>query len=63
LAIEDDLLREARKLAVDRNTTVNQLVREFLQETVRQPAARERLLNCRIPALPITWTRDELYER
>ncbi len=67
LAIEDDLLREARKLAVDRDTTVNQLVREFFQETVRQAtnraAARERLLSRRIPAVPITWMRDELYER
>ena len=67
LAIENDLLKEARKLAIDRDTTVNQMVREFLESAVRQSsdrtAARQRLLSRRYPIGNITWTRDELYER
>lgn len=51
----------------DRNTTVNQVVREFLESAVRQTsdrqAARERLLSRRYPIGAINWTRHELYER
>ena len=67
LAIEDELLKEARKLAIDRDTTLNQMVREFLESAVRQAsdrqAARERLFSRRYPAGKLTWTRDEIYER
>jgi hypothetical protein len=67
LAIEDELLKEARKLAIDRDTTVNQMVREFLESVVRQAsdrgAARERLLSRKYPIGEITWKRDDLYER
>jgi hypothetical protein len=67
LVIEDELLKDARKFAIDRDTTVNQMVREFLESVVRQAsdraAARERLLSRRYPIGKITWTRDELYER
>lgn len=67
LAIGDDLLRAARKLAVDRDTTVNQMVREFLELQVRQASRRQeakaRLLELRLPGKAVTWKRDELYER
>lgn len=67
LAIEDQLLKDARKLAIDRDTTVNQMVRDFLGAQVRQASRRrqagERLLQYRFPAQPLTWTRDDLYER
>lgn len=67
LAIEDQLLKDARKLAIDRDTTVNQMVREFLEAQVRQASRRrqagERLLQYRFAARPLTWTRDDLYER
>ena len=67
LAIEDQILKEARKLAVDRDTTVNQMVREFLENEVRRHSrseeAKRRLLSYRFPGRPITWKRDDLYER
>ncbi len=67
LAIADDLLRAARKLAVDRDTTVNQMVREYLEMQVRQASRRQeakaRLLELRLPGKAVTWRRDELYER
>jgi len=35
LKIDEDLFRAARRIARDRNTSVNQLVRDYLEETVR----------------------------
>lgn len=68
LAIEDQLLRQARKLAIDRDTTVNQMVREFLEAAVRQASsrkqARTRLLSRRFPIGPAQLTREEpVHER
>jgi hypothetical protein len=71
LTLEEELLRAARKVALDRDTSVNQLVREYLaqlvQETDQQRAAlrdlREFFRTSRFEAGPITWTRDDLHER
>ena len=67
LAIDDGLLKDARKLAIDQNTTVNQMVREFLETAVRQSStrdqARQRLLSTRMTFQPGPLNRDELYAR
>jgi phosphopantothenate synthetase len=71
LTIDDDLLRAARKMALDRNTSVNQLVRDYLNqlvsETDKRKAAVERLEDIfqkhSVKIGPITWTREELHER
>lgn len=67
LAIEEELLREARKLAIDRDTTVNQMVREFLTDSVRnasrRQAARQRLMSQALDLPTVTWTRDDLRKR
>lgn len=71
LAIEPELLLEARKLALERRTTVNQLVREFLGGLVgqqgRRKLARERLAAMMDQGIvdlgPRNWTRQDLYER
>ena len=71
LTIEEELLRTARKLALDRNTSVNQLVREYLEQLVsedsRQQSAHrwisEHFDNCPVEVGPVTWNRDELHER
>ena len=70
LAIEEDLLFQARKFALDRNTTVNQLVREFLTRIVnqdnRRQAARTQMRqfmrSMRVHAGRRKWTREGLYE-
>ncbi len=71
LTIDEDLLRRARKVAIDRNTSVNQLVRDYLTELVGERQRREAAVE-RLDELfrqgkgrlgPITWTRDDLYER
>lgn len=73
LSIEHNLLREARKLALDRKTSVNQMVREFLREQVHdkdEHAAKVARLESLFGTVDlglgpegITWTRDELYNR
>ena len=71
LAIEEDLLLAARKVALDRRTSVNQLVREYLAALVEQPS-RRRLARARLRKALETglvevgdrqWSRDDLYER
>jgi hypothetical protein len=71
LVIEEDLLRAARKVALDQRTSVNQLVREYLAESVEEPSrrllARARLRKAFETGLvdvgDRTWSRDDLYER
>ena len=42
-SIDDDVLRRARKVALERNTTVTQMLREFLEETARPQAEAAKL--------------------
>ncbi|MCL6545252.1 MAG: hypothetical protein K6T61_08475 [Bryobacteraceae bacterium] len=71
LVVDEELLLAARKAALDRRTSVNQLVRDFLaslaQEPLRRQMARVRLEAALEQGLvevgPRTWTRDELYDR
>jgi hypothetical protein len=44
LTIEEELLRDARRLAVDRDTSVNELVRNYLGHLVRQRSRARPLL-------------------
>ena len=71
LTIDEDLLRAARKVALDRNTSVNGLVREYLTEITMQADRRaearatlEKFFEERPLRLgKVTWTRDDLYDR
>lgn len=71
LAIDEEVLVEARKVALGRNTTVNQLVRAYLAELVkdgdRRRAARARIKRSmrekRVAVGRRTSTREDLYER
>lgn len=71
LAIEDGLLAEARKVAVQRGTTVNRLVREYLDKLVHQEGcrveARARLKEAMEKGIAevgeLPWSREDLYER
>ncbi len=47
LVVEEDLLLAARKVALDRRTSVNQLVREYLAALVEEPS-RRRLARTRL---------------
>ena len=71
IALDEALLREARRIAADRATTLNAMIREFLQELTKRESgtmkARERIVElCRethAEVGPRTWSRDELHER
>jgi hypothetical protein len=73
LSIDDDLVREVRKIAVERDTTLTGLVRDYLKDlateherTGRKRREREALertfrqFQFRIGRK--TWTREELHE-
>jgi hypothetical protein len=69
LAIDDHVLKAARKIAAEQDTTVNQLVREYLERLIsdRRKIAREKLIELMnsggFEVGPITWTREDLHER
>jgi hypothetical protein len=71
LTIDEDLLRAARKVALDRNTSVNQMVREYLAATVRDSGGQHAAIaklddlfrTTRAQVGEITWSRDDLHER
>jgi hypothetical protein len=71
LRVDEEVLRAARKAAIDRNTSVNQLVRDYLarlaRESSRQQAAlaglEEVFRASRVEVGRRTWTRDDLHQR
>ena len=72
LAIDDDLLKRARLRALERDTTVNALVRSYLEDFARADRADDPVANL-LGLADRThsgsggrgrdWTREELYER
>ena len=72
MAIEETLLKKARKIAVDKDTTVTGLIRTYLTHLVEQEEKSKHeiirelsdLLNhSRAEMGEKTWTREELHER
>lgn len=72
LSINEKLLKEARKAAVEMDTTVNALVREYLQGLVQKKKAEQerffeewqRLMDEHpIDTGAVSWDRNELHER
>jgi predicted DNA-binding ribbon-helix-helix protein len=71
LSVREGTLREVRKIAAERETTVNALVREFLEELAGRKALRARMrkqltrfaARSRARVSPITWTRDSAHGR
>jgi uncharacterized protein DUF6364 len=74
LSLDDDLVKEVRKIAVERDTTLTGLVRSYLQEIAAEHANSGRKRR-EIEALERsfeqfqfrmgkrTWKREDLYER
>lgn len=71
LVVEEDLLREARAVAAQRRTSVNEMFRQFLKEVVSEESRRHAALERIQPLLdhPSVHlgaprpSRDELHER
>jgi len=72
LSIEPETVKKVRHIALDRNTTLTAMVRDYLRQIASaDDAARERAVarlregfekNSR-PFGPRDWKRDDLYER
>ena len=71
IAVDERLLREVRRIAAERSTTLNAMIREYLtrltERESRAVTARRRIVElCRESNAEIgerTWNRDELYDR
>jgi hypothetical protein len=71
LRMDENKLREARKIAAHRSTSVNALLREYLddliaQESPTEAARRDLVALCKGSTAEIgdtSWTRDSLYDR
>jgi hypothetical protein len=67
LSIDDDLLKAARQCALEQDTSVNSLVRDFLEQMTqfksRKDAATQRLLTTNFGYKAGSLDRDSLYDR
>ena len=74
LSLDDDLVKEVRKIAVERDTTLTGLVRSYLQQLAAEDAKSGRkrrelqALEQSFKLLKVnigkrTWKREDLYER
>ncbi len=72
LSVHERLLKEARKAAADLGTSVNELIRQYLEDLVRRRRQERsssldewrRLMDENPVAMPQrSWTRDQLHER
>jgi hypothetical protein len=72
LSVEEDVIKKVRKIAVERNTTLTAMVRDFLKSVAgRDEAERQRAIeklerSFREMSRDMgerTWTREELHER
>ncbi len=74
LSLDDQLVREVRKIAVDRDTTLTALVREYLQQIAAENAKSGRkrrelealeksFREVHIHLGEKTWRREDLHDR
>jgi hypothetical protein len=71
LSVDENILAAVRRLAAERNSTVNALVREYLtglaahEDRAKRARARLRKLSAQSQGQlgRKTWTRDELHDR
>ena len=71
LSVDETVLLEARKIALERDTSVNALVRDFLVDLVRQDGRRKAALARLTEAMSdglytvgeVDSTREDLHER
>jgi len=71
ISVEDDLLKKARLHAIEQGTSVNAVIRHFLEQYAGVHSLREECVR-RVVGLAMastarrgdrSWTRDELHER
>lgn len=72
MSVDSELVREARKIAIDRNSSLNELVRQFLVDMVTKETMKREMIADELNRLfqqaqarvgPLTWSREDLHER
>jgi hypothetical protein len=72
MAMDEDLLKKARKIAVDKNTTMSGLIRAYLINLVEQEEKSKKEIISELTAIldhshavigKKNWNRKDLYER
>ena len=72
LNFDDEIIRKVRKIAVDRRTTLTEMVRSYLIRVAEEDAVQRELALANLQEMfrkhsremgPGSWTRDELHER
>lgn len=72
MAIDEDLLKKARKIAVDKNTTLTGLIRTYLNNLIEQESKNKDEIITELTNLfdhskavvgEKTWRREDLHER
>ncbi len=71
IALDESTLRAARRIAAERSTSLNAIIRDFLERLTQRESharsARRRIAElCRDSNAQVgerNWTRDELHER
>jgi antitoxin component of RelBE/YafQ-DinJ toxin-antitoxin module len=71
IALDEKVLRDARRIAAERSITLNALIREFLERLTRRESAartaRRRIAQlCRESDAEVgrrSWSRDDLHAR
>jgi hypothetical protein len=72
MAINEDLLKKARKIAIEKNTTLTALIRKHLESLVEQEEQnRARIVSELVELIDHsnavigrkTWNREDLHER
>jgi hypothetical protein len=73
LSLEEELVRKVRAIAVDRDTTIAGLIRDYLEQLaagearsdskIRQLRRLEESFQVQVKVGTRTWTREALHER
>ena len=72
ISMDDNVLKRAKKIAIDCDTSFNGLMREYVESLVAREERRRELQIEELDRLfeestaivgPVTWTRDDLHER
>lgn len=72
LSVDDELIKKVRKIAIDKNTTLTQMIRDYLKSVAERDAAHKEILCNKLEKSferysrdmgKRTWTREDLYDR
>ena len=72
LSVDEEIVKKVRKIAIDKDTTLTAMVRDYLTRVASSDAATRKADAAKLMETfekvsrdmgPRTWTREELYDR